>query len=96
MRSKTLALVSTPRSSSLSTQPLDESAARDSAELAHVAPRLSPHLSTVVDPSHDAHLPSPQWRSEDLLGLGDEALISHGDQVYRLRRTTTGKLILTK
>lgn len=36
------------------------------------------------------------WRSEELLGQRDEALIAHGDQVYRLRRTGTGKLILTK
>ncbi len=38
----------------------------------------------------------PQYRSEDLLAGTDEALITHGDQVYRLRRTGTGKLILTK
>lgn len=38
----------------------------------------------------------PQWRSEDLLAGTDEALITHGGQVYRLRRTGTGKLILTK
>jgi len=38
----------------------------------------------------------PQWRSEELLAGSDEALITHGDQVYRLRRTGTGKLILTK
>jgi hemin uptake protein HemP len=43
------------------------------------------------------HTPSgPQYRSEDLLGAGDEALIMHAGQVYRLRRTGTGKLILTK
>lgn len=38
----------------------------------------------------------PQWRSDELLAGKDEALITHGDQVYRLRRTGTGKLILTK
>jgi len=38
----------------------------------------------------------PQWRSEELLAGSEEALITHGDQVYRLRRTGTGKLILTK
>ncbi|MBI5271122.1 MAG: hemin uptake protein HemP [Burkholderiales bacterium] len=38
----------------------------------------------------------PRWPSHTLLGGGDEALIVHGDQVYRLRRTGTGKLILTK
>lgn len=43
-----------------------------------------------------ATLPGPAWRSEDLLAGADEALINHGDQVYRLRRTGTGKLILTK
>lgn len=39
---------------------------------------------------------APRWRSEELLAGTDEALIGHGDQVYRLRRTGTGKLILTK
>jgi len=96
MRSKTLALVSSPRSPSLSTRPLDDSAARDTAELVRAAPKLSPHLSTVVDSPPDAQTPLPQWRSDELLAGGDEALITHGDQVYRLRRTTTGKLILTK
>lgn len=41
-------------------------------------------------------LPGPAWRSEDLLAGADEARINHGDQTYRLRRTGTGKLILTK
>jgi hemin uptake protein HemP len=40
--------------------------------------------------------PHPQWSSDELLGAGDEALIVHRDDVYRLRRTLTGKLILTK
>lgn len=40
--------------------------------------------------------PGPQYRSEDLLGAADEAFIVHAGQVYRLRRTGTGKLILTK
>ena len=35
-------------------------------------------------------------RLKDLLAGSDEALITHNDQVYRLRRTGTGKLILTK
>jgi hemin uptake protein HemP len=47
-----------------------------------------------VTPAHGPQ--GPQWRSEDLLAGKDEALISHGDQTYRLRRTGTGKLILTK
>jgi hemin uptake protein HemP len=40
--------------------------------------------------------PHPQWNSDELLGAGDEALIVHRGDVYRLRRTLTGKLILTK
>lgn len=48
-------------------------------------------------PTTALQIPSgPQYRSEDLLGSGDEALIVHAGQVYRLRRTGTGKLILTK
>ncbi|MBL8326148.1 MAG: hemin uptake protein HemP [Rubrivivax sp.] len=35
-------------------------------------------------------------RSEDLLAGRAEVLIGHGPQTYRLRRTLTGKLILTK
>jgi hemin uptake protein HemP len=40
--------------------------------------------------------PLPQWSSDELLGTGDEAHIVHRGDVYRLRRTLTGKLILTK
>ena len=40
--------------------------------------------------------PPPQYQSDDLLAGGEEALILHRDEVYRLRRTWTGKLILTK
>lgn len=40
--------------------------------------------------------PRPQWTSDELLGAADEALIAHRGDVYRLRRTLTGKLILTK
>jgi hemin uptake protein HemP len=36
------------------------------------------------------------WRSEDLFQKEDEVLIVHGEQVYRLRRTRNGKLILCK
>jgi hemin uptake protein HemP len=45
------------------------------------------------------HLPQPQhpqWNSDELLGASDEAHIVHRGDVYRLRRTLTGKLILTK
>ena len=40
--------------------------------------------------------PRAQWSSDELLAGGDEALIVHRNDVYRLRRTLTGKLILTK
>ena len=95
MRSKTLALVSSPRSPSLSTRPLDEPTTPNAAEQAPGAPKSLVHLSTVPNALGPA-AELPQWRSDELLAGGDEALISHGDQVYRLRRTTTGKLILTK
>jgi hemin uptake protein HemP len=36
------------------------------------------------------------WRSEELLGARTEVLILHGSEVYRLRRTRQGKLILYK
>ncbi len=35
-------------------------------------------------------------RSEDLLGGEKEVVIVHEDQLYRLRRTRNGKLILQK
>ncbi len=38
----------------------------------------------------------PRWRSQDLLAQAQQAEIAHGDQVYRLRLTALGKLILTK
>ncbi|ANK82517.1 MAG: hypothetical protein TEF_18255 [Rhizobiales bacterium NRL2] len=38
----------------------------------------------------------PRFRSEDLLGDASEIEIDHGGEVYRLRRTHSGKLILTK
>jgi hemin uptake protein HemP len=39
---------------------------------------------------------APQYESEELLAGGEEALILHREEVYRLRKTWTGKLILTK
>jgi hemin uptake protein HemP len=50
----------------------------------------------IVAPAPASVSGEPHWRSQDLLAGADEALIAHGDQVYRLRRTGTGKLILTK
>ncbi|MFZ2990573.1 hemin uptake protein HemP [Ideonella sp.] len=40
--------------------------------------------------------PTPRWDSTQLLGAAREVEIVHGDQVYRLRHTALGKLILTK
>ncbi len=34
--------------------------------------------------------------SQAILGDRDEVLIRHGDQIYRLRKTRYGKLILNK
>jgi hemin uptake protein HemP len=42
------------------------------------------------------HAPPPVWRSHDLLQGQAEVRIVHGTEVYRLRRTALGKLILTK
>lgn len=39
---------------------------------------------------------SRRWRSADLFGPTQEIEIEHGESVYRLRRTSLGKLILTK
>jgi hemin uptake protein HemP len=36
------------------------------------------------------------WTTEELLGGGREVLIRHGEDVYRLRITRHGKLILYK
>lgn len=100
MRSKTLALVSTPRTSSLSTgtmlEPTEQPDPMEAAEAAHHAPhrRHEPAPLAAV-PTTGASTP-PQWASEHLLAGAEEATITHGDQVYRLRRTLTGKLILTK
>ncbi len=38
----------------------------------------------------------PSVRSETLLQGGRELLIQHGPEHYRLRKTSSGKLILTK
>lgn len=46
----------------------------------------------------DAHAASPVRRihSRELLGAAAEIEIEHAGQIYRLRRTSLGKLILTK
>lgn len=38
----------------------------------------------------------PRWSSQTLLGAQREVLIEHRGELYRLRITAAGKLILTK
>lgn len=53
----------------------------------------SPERAPLASP---ADLPPRRWTSEALLGQGREALIEHVGATYRLRLTSSGKLILTK
>ena len=39
---------------------------------------------------------APRYKVSDLLGSGDEAVLEHGGEEYRLRITSNRKLILTK
>ncbi|HLO93593.1 MAG TPA: hemin uptake protein HemP [Burkholderiaceae bacterium] len=56
------------------------------------APPASP-----AAPSHACPGPAPRrLHSRDLLGQGRELEIEHAGQLYRLRLTQLGKLILTK
>ena len=58
-------------------------------------PPPPPALSTARAPGTPPAL--PRLRSEDLFtGHAVEIEIEHQQQVYRLRRTSLGKLILTK
>lgn len=52
---------------------------------------------TMTDLPDDRAAPQvPTWRAEDLTQGGTQARIVLGDQVYHLRITRLGKLILTK
>ena len=62
-------------------------------------------MSTDIPRPPDDHPPGEQpahgqeprtIRSEDLLGGDKEVVILHENQLYRLRRTRNGKLILQK
>ena len=57
-----------------------------------------PPPSRAGAPSSDAHAATPVRRihSRELLGAAAEIEIEHAGQIYRLRRTALGKLILTK
>lgn len=65
-------------------------------ENARAAAPTPPGASALPPAAPPAALAGKHWRSEDLLGGGSEAFIAHDGQLYRLRRTSTGKLILTK
>jgi len=49
-----------------------------------------------VSPPSGGMRTQPVLTSTELFGANREIIIRHGDQDYRLRRTSTGKLILTK
>lgn len=56
----------------------------------------SPLVQKEEAPAGSAEAATPfRIKSEDLLGSGREVIILHGGREYRLRRTQTGKLILT-
>jgi hemin uptake protein HemP len=54
---------------------------------------FTPSLPPSTAPANDR---PPRLSSRALLGDRPEVEILHGDQIYRLRRTALGKLILTK
>jgi len=58
----------------------------------------SPSLAHPTAPSAEECQSPPRdsWRSDELLGARDEVFILHNKEVYRLRRTRQGKLILYK
>ncbi len=56
-----------------------------------------PVLHRIDTPSLDAAVaPLRRIDSQTLLGSAEQIEIKHRGQIYRLRRTTLGKLILTK
>jgi hemin uptake protein HemP len=52
--------------------------------------------SATIDQAIAAAQELPRWTTEQILAGGKEALIVHGDLVYRLRLTRSGKLLLFK
>ncbi|HEX5105800.1 MAG TPA: hemin uptake protein HemP [Pirellulaceae bacterium] len=66
-------------------------------EPASSAAASSPPAATLApSPAIAAADSRESWRSEELLGDKTEVQILHGTEVYRLRRTRQGKLILYK
>lgn len=46
--------------------------------------------------AEQASAPVRQWDSNELFGRSSEVVIKHRGVAYRLRRTSNGKLLLTK
>ena len=57
---------------------------------------MKPESNAVPKPAAAKAVPPPRIDSRVLLGAADVVEIEHAGQVYRLRRTSLGKLILTK
>jgi hemin uptake protein HemP len=55
-----------------------------------------PPAGSAVDHAISTAHDLPRWTTEQILAGGKEALIVHGDLVYRLRLTRSGKLLLFK
>jgi hemin uptake protein HemP len=56
------------------------------------SPPATPGDAPAASPGADRRV----WTTEELLGRDREVLIRHGEDVYRLRITRHGKLILYK
>ena len=59
-------------------------------------PSFMPAFQARALPAARADAANRRWRSAELFGQASEIEIEHGQAVYRLRRTSLGKLILTK
>lgn len=59
------------------------------------APPVAEPIITLQAPA-DNRSPRRQIRSDDLFGGSREVLIEHAGELYSLRQTSKGKLILTK
>lgn len=62
----------------------------------HDSPSGNQPAAAAADERLAQTAPKEVWYSEELLGTRREILIKHGDEIYRLRRTRQGKLILHK
>lgn len=71
------------------TPPAQATAKAGSAHPAPAAEAVAPQTAAPVGTAL-------RWRSEDLMQQQAQVEIAHGGQIYRLRVTAQGKLILTK